>query len=88
MTRRLTNGEKAEIESIAKGISNANLSEGLQLLLNREKIILEDSDMGDDDEAREITLHNMTILIAAAARIGDLAAAEDEIEAEINGKIS
>jgi hypothetical protein len=87
MTRRLTNGEKAEIESIAKGISYVNIAEGLRALLEREKIILEESDMGEG-EAREITLHNMTLLIAAISRIMDFVDAEDEIKAEINGRIS
>lgn len=71
MTTEITNEEKSEMESVAWGLSNASISEGLQFLLEREKVLLEQSDMGEG-EAREITIHNMTILLAAAARISEM----------------
>lgn len=73
--------EKKEIESIATGLSNASLSTGLQTLLNREVMLLEESDMGDG-ENREITLHNVALLVTATARIRDLADAEAEMIAD------
>jgi hypothetical protein len=69
----ITNEEKSDMEFIALGLSNESVSEGLQFLLDREKSLLEQLETG---EMREITLHNMTILLAAAARITDLADAE------------
>ena len=69
----ITNEEKSDMEFIALGLSNESVSEGLQFLLDREKSLLEQLETG---EMREITLHNMTILLAAAARITDLAYAE------------
>ena len=69
----ITNEEKSDMEFIALGLSNESVSEGLQFLLDREKSLLEQLETG---EMREITLNNMTILLAAAARITDLADAE------------
>jgi hypothetical protein len=63
--------EAQDIQTLGERISNKNLVEGLETLLSREKILLEQSDMGDG-EAREITLHNIMILAAAAVKIESL----------------
>ena len=73
METLITKEEKSDMEFIALGLSNESVSEGLQFLLDREKDLLEQLEIG---EMREIPLHNMTILLAVAARITDLADAE------------
>jgi hypothetical protein len=81
MPEPISADEKKEIETIATGLSNTSLSEGLQSLLKRETVLLEQSDMGEG-EAREITLHNIALLVAAATRIKELAEAEEQLITE------
>ena len=67
----LTDEEIADIQKVGENLPHAQLSDWLIDLYDREKIILEQSDMGEG-EARKVTIHNMTVLLAAAARIKDL----------------
>lgn len=71
MAGPLTPDETADIVEVGRGLLNAHVAEGLLELLSRERVLLENSDLGDG-EARQITIHNMTILAAAAARIKEL----------------
>jgi hypothetical protein len=78
MPEPISTNEKTGIESIATGLSNTSLIDGLQYLLKRETVLLEQSDMGEG-EARDITLHNIALLVSAITRITSLAEIEEQI---------
>jgi len=78
--------EKSYIESIAKGLSNSSLIDGIQSILERETQLLNSTEISDSED-REIILHNMALLVAAAARIKDfMDFEEEEIEKQLASK--
>jgi uncharacterized protein YjcR len=77
MSKQLSEQEKSYIESMARDLSDANVVDGIQSILRRETLLLESTSM-DDSEDREIVVHNMALLVAAAARIKDFMDFEEE----------
>lgn len=80
MSRQMSEQEKSYIESMAKDLPNVNIVEGIQSILKRETLLLNSTDITDEED-REIIVHNMALLVAAAARIQDFIDFE-EAEAE------
>ena len=72
----ISNDERTEIEIIAINLSHASLANGLKTILNRELVLLKETEIGEG-ENREITLYNVALLTAATARIMDLAELEE-----------
>lgn len=79
MSRQMSEQEKSYIESMAKDLPNVNIVEGIQSILKRETLLLNSTDITDEED-REIIVHNMALLVAAA-RIQDFIDFE-EAEAE------
>ena len=77
MSKQLSEQEKSYIESMARDLSDANVVDGIQSILRRETLLLESTSM-DDSEDREIVVHNMALLVAAASRIKDFMDFEEE----------
>lgn len=77
MSKQLSEQEKSYIESMARDLPNASVVDGIQSILRRETLLLESTSV-DDSEDREIIVHNMALLIAAAARIKDFMDFEEE----------
>ena len=77
MSKQMSEQEKSYIESMARDLSDANVVDGIQSILRRETLLLESTSM-DDSEDREIVVHNMALLVAAAARIKDFMDFEEE----------
>lgn len=71
----LTDDEKEDIKATGEILTDIQLAETLEELSHREAVLLE-SELGQDD-LREITLHNLTVLAAAAARLRALADSEE-----------
>ena len=63
----VTPEEQADILKLAEGMPNSAIVETLQDLIEREKGLLDP--LGQDPEMREITLHNIACLAAAASRL-------------------
>ena len=61
----ITDEERNLIEKTAQGMTPENVNSVLLTLIERELSLLE-GPLGDGD-MRDITLHNVTVLIAAAA---------------------
>lgn len=77
MSEPLTPEELKDIQEVGEHMRHVDVAEGLEQLLSREKVLLEQSDLGEG-EARQITIHNITILAAAAARIRGQAEREQD----------
>lgn len=66
----LTDVEREDIQKTGEVLTDEQLAESLEELSNREAVLL-DGELGEG-ELREITLHNITVLAAAAARLRSL----------------
>lgn len=66
----LTDPEKEDIQKTGEILTDEQLAESLEDLTSRETTLLE-GELGQG-ELREITLHNITVLAAAAARLRSL----------------
>lgn len=71
----LTDEEKEDVKATGEILTDIQLAETLEELSHREAVLLE-SELGQDD-LRIITLHNLTVLAAAAARLRALADSEE-----------
>lgn len=66
----LTDLEKEDMQQTGEVLTDEQLAESLEDLSNREVVLL-DGELGEG-ELREVTLHNITVLAAAAARLRSL----------------
>lgn len=67
----LTDEERAQMQEVGEALTDDQLSEVLKELAIREHALL-DGPLGEG-EMREVTVHNATVLAAAAARLKALA---------------
>ena len=70
----LTDEEKEDVQKTGEILSDSQLAETLEELFNRELSLLE-GPLGEGD-MRQITIHNATVLAAAAARIREITSEE------------
>ena len=66
----MTSEERTESLKVAEGLTNLMIVAALDDMLEREKLVLDHS-IGNDPEAREIIIHNITCLAAAMAKLSD-----------------
>ncbi len=68
--------ELEQVRKFGETLKDEHLADSLVRMCARESELL-DTEIGADPEMREITLHNMTVLAAAAARLTARSKPED-----------